>query len=59
MNENVMIKDLSTSKISLKDVKRRKASHPDDLRLFKTQSQYFALFRKITVSLIISTFNLC
>ena len=54
-----MIKDLSTSKISFKDVKRRKASHPDDLRLFKTQSQYFALFRKITTSLIISMFNLC
>lgn len=27
----------------LEDVKRRKASHPDDLGLFKTQNQYWAM----------------
>lgn len=38
MNENIMIKDLTTSKTSIKDVKRGKASHPDGLGLFKTQT---------------------
>lgn len=41
------IEDLNTFKISYRNVKRRKTSHPDDLGLFKTQNLYWTLLRRL------------